>query len=189
MDRESLLPSGVPSCRQSCVPPFCSTGPPCWVPGGGSTWHPERRRFLAALCSGYGETGPELCSHSLDHYALDAQTHSQCQCLHRKLGLDSHKYSADYFEIISRSLWLEVVVIKKNKKTKNKATDYQRTVNAKINDVQVTEGFLPEIAFSPFGEATVIAEAFPMLSTGPRPTWLLKLKTCQPMTLANCWTA
>lgn len=49
--------------------------------------------------------------------------------------------------------------------------------------------FLPEMAFSPFGEATVIAEAFPMLSTGPRPTWLLKLRTCQPMTLASCWTA
>lgn len=47
----------------------------------------------------------------------------------------------------------------------------------------------PEMAFSPFGEATVMAEAFPMLSAGPRPTWLLKLRTCQPMTLANCCTA
>lgn len=49
--------------------------------------------------------------------------------------------------------------------------------------------FLPEMAFSPFGEATVMAEAFPMLSTWPRPTWLLKLRTCQPMTLASCCTA
>lgn len=49
--------------------------------------------------------------------------------------------------------------------------------------------FLPEMAFSPLGEATVMAEAFPMLSTGPRPTWLLKLRTCQPMTLASCCTA
>lgn len=28
-----------------------------------------------------------------------------------------------------------------------------------------------------------------MLSMGPSPTWLLKLSTCQPMTLASCWTA
>lgn len=28
-----------------------------------------------------------------------------------------------------------------------------------------------------------------MLSMGPSPTWLLKLRTCQPMTLASCWTA
>lgn len=48
---------------------------------------------------------------------------------------------------------------------------------------------LPEMAYSPLGEATVTAEAFPMLSTGPRPTWLLKLRTCQPITLASCWTA
>lgn len=47
----------------------------------------------------------------------------------------------------------------------------------------------PETAYSPLGEPTVTADAFPMLSTGPRPTWLLKLRTCQPMTLASCWTA
>lgn len=47
----------------------------------------------------------------------------------------------------------------------------------------------PEMAYSPLGEATVTADAFPMLSTGPRPTWLLKLRTCQPITLASCWTA
>lgn len=45
------------------------------------------------------------------------------------------------------------------------------------------------MAYSPLGEATVTAEAFPMLSTGPSPTWLLKLSTCQPITLASCWTA
>lgn len=44
----------------------------------------------------------------------------------------------------------------------------------------------PEMAYSPLGEATVTADAFPMLSTGPRPTWLLKLRTCQPITLASC---
>lgn len=47
----------------------------------------------------------------------------------------------------------------------------------------------PEMAYSPLGDATVMAEAFPMLSMGPRPTWLLKLNTCQPMTLASCCTA
>lgn len=46
--------------------------------------------------------------------------------------------------------------------------------------------FSPEMAYSPFGDATVTADAFPMLSTGPRPTWLLKLRTCQPITLASC---
>lgn len=47
----------------------------------------------------------------------------------------------------------------------------------------------PEMAYSPLREATVMAEAFPMLSTGPSPTWLLKLRTCQPITLASCCTA
>lgn len=79
-----------------------------------------------------------------------------------------------------------------------KTTDNQGAVNVqltikkkknKLKNVEKDQSFLPEMAFSPFGEATVIAEAFPMLSTGPRPTWLLKLRTCQPMTLANCWTA
>lgn len=34
-----------------------------------------------------------------------------------------------------------------------------------------------------------MADALPMLSMGPSPTWLLKLSTCQPITLASCWTA
>lgn len=79
MGRESLLPSGAPSCKQSCVPPFCSTGPPCWVLVGGSTWRPGRRRFSAALCTGCGGTGSELCSRSLDHYALDTGAHRLSQ--------------------------------------------------------------------------------------------------------------
>lgn len=53
----------------------------------------------------------------------------------------------------------------------------------------ITKQALPEMAYSPLGDATVTADAFPMLSTGPRPTWLLKLRTCQPITLASCWTA
>lgn len=76
VDRESSLPSRFPSCRRSCVPPFCSSGPLCWVPGGGSTWHPERRRFWAALCSGCGGTGWEPCSRSLGRSALDARKKS-----------------------------------------------------------------------------------------------------------------
>lgn len=71
MERESVLPWGAPSCRQSFVPPSCSSGPLCMALWDYSTWRPVWHRSSAALCSGCGATGPKLCTHSLDRYALD----------------------------------------------------------------------------------------------------------------------
>lgn len=71
MDTESARPWGAPSCRRSCVPPSCSSAPPCVVLWGGSTWSPGSRRFWAALWTGCGGTGPEPCSRSPARCALN----------------------------------------------------------------------------------------------------------------------
>lgn len=68
--REWRQPWAAPSCRQSCVPPSCSSAPLWTGPGGGSTWRPGWRRSSADLWSDCGETGPGLCSRSPVRYAL-----------------------------------------------------------------------------------------------------------------------